>query len=333
MSAGHTLHLPAATRAGSLALLLVLTGVFAGPAGAHKVHDHAAEEAAEKSPREHLGEFRETGDDSALQTVWAELEPTLGETANAELLLDGALVAQALHKFEQARALTDRVVRVQPGNDQAWLLANSIHLVLGDHAMAASACDQLRRSSALVVVTCHARTATEQQDAIRRRLENLLASPLVVSERPDLLAWSFSVAGDLGAATAQDYTALKHYKRSLEFSESTQVRSALVDTLLRLDRVSEAEEALASCSNALPLEVRRLIVAKRLGQAETSEIRHMDETFQAWMSADDFLHAREMARFYLDVVNDQQQAARLARINYGIQREVEDRRLLERSTS
>jgi hypothetical protein len=51
----------------------------------------------------------------------------------------------------------------------------------------------------------------------------------------------------------------------------------------------------------------------------------------AWIARDDWLHAREMARFYFDVVDRPELARHLASINVSLQREPEDLRLEERT--
>jgi len=53
--------------------------------------------------------------------------------------------------------------------------------------------------------------------------------------------------------------------------------------------------------------------------------------FEAWISNEDWLHAREMTRFFVDVVDRPDLARRLALINIGLQREPEDLRLETRT--
>ena len=146
------------------------------------------------------------------------------------------------------------------------------------------------------------------------------------------LAWSFSVAGD-AAAELDAKLAVSLYERSLELAESSQVRSALVDVLLNLDRLDEAKAVLDAGSTALPLAVRRLIVARREGREGefAADIGRADRRFRHWITHGDWLHAREMARFYLDVLPRPQLARRLAAKNLELQREPEDLRLARRS--
>lgn len=151
----------------------------------------------------------------------------------------------------------------------------------------------------------------------------------------DLLAWSHNVAGDLAVAAGWDAEAINHYERSLDFAESTQVRAALVDVFLSSTEydLEDALRTLDAGSDALPLLVRRLIVSKRMYLLYDSHptVAKVQTEFQHWIENEDWLHAREMARFYLDVVEKPELARQLALINIGLQREPEDIRLEQRT--
>jgi hypothetical protein len=127
--------------------------------------------------------------------------------------------------------------------------------------------------------------------------------------------------------------AIDYYWRSIRLQESTQVRSALIDVLLAENELEQARQSLPEDTTALPLMVRRLIIANRLGIANSvkADIARADREFRNWIADEDWLHAREMARFYLDVHKQPQLARRLAVINLALQREPEDLRLEQRT--
>ena len=60
-------------------------------------------------------------------------------------------------------------------------------------------------------------------------------------------------------------------------------------------------------------------------------IRKLTHRFEHWISHEDWTHAREKTRFYLDVVERPALARRLAEINLTIQQEPEDRMLALRT--
>ncbi len=280
--------------------------------------------------------FRRSGDDRNLDAAWAELAPAIQEsTSDPETLVAAAFVAQSRHQFQYAVFLLDRALVVNSRNDEAWLLKASIHLVQGDAGRALGACKQLRGVPALVLITCQARVAVVSGDSHTTlgQLRRVLAVAGTQQIPTEILAWSLSVAGDLAAAAGDGQQAQVFYERSLALSERTQVRAALVDVLLEQSEYETALAAVSTTTTALPLVVRRLIAAKQLNRfvevADVSE--RLAYEFEKWIAREDWLHAREMTRFYLDVVDHPVRARQLADVNIGLQREPEDLRLLERT--
>ena len=329
-----------AVTTGILLLLVLAMSLMCSPALAHDVH-HAHDEPETVSAQD-MGEdvrtliraFRQTGDDRHLDEAWAQLEPLLATDApGAGELVDAATVAQARHDFEGALTLIDRALLVRPNYDQAWLTRASISLVRGDIDDAQAACDRLHGVAVLVALTCDARVAIAQGDhaIAMQRLGAVIAVVDVSSVDAESIAWALSVAGD-AAAVAEPEEAIHFYRQSLDIAESTQVRAALVDVLLSLDRIAEARDALDDGHDALPLDIRCFIVAKRAGDFESvaNDVAHADHEFRHWIEEKDWAHAREMTRFYIDVLDRPALAARLAWINLGLQREPEDLLLARR---
>lgn len=321
-------------------LFLGLALVVAEPSLAHDVdHHHKSHALTSPAPskiygpelqtdiRQLVGNFRRTGDDHYLDVAWARLEPLLVEgRSGPEVLIDAAMIAQSRHDFGEALKLVYQALERSPGNFQAWLLVASIRLVLGDNDAAAYACAQLRNVPLLVTVTCKARVALTQDATAApvRQLIALLAALPPEDSGSGLLAWSLAVAGDAMVRSEEHGQAVGYYERSLRSQESTQVRAALVDTLLLLGKYDRAETILTAGAPALPLVVRAQIVAKRIGHPSQDLIDRMDAEFQSWIRNDDWLHAREMARFYLDVLERPALARQLAVMNLTQQREPED---------
>ncbi len=303
----------------------------------HNGHHNSSDELANLSDvRALVVSFRETGNDRYLDDAWTILEPALqAGSPDPETLIAASFVAQSRHEFEYAVKLITKALAIKNNNDEGWLLLASIHLVLGQAESAAIACRQLRNVPPVVLLTCKARVALASGDheiALARLRKVLL---VVDSQRlpPDLLAWSYSVAGDLAAASGESEEAIRLYEQSLQLAERTQVRAALVDVFLSHDDDENAWQALADGSLALPLLVRRLIVAKQLGRLHElqSELSKVEREFTVWIDQEDWLHAREMARFFIDVVDRPDLARRLALINIGLQHEPEDQRLERRT--
>lgn len=314
---------------------VLLSLLLLSPVHAHEVHHGDATAVGTRyagDVQSLLELFRKTGNDDYLDRAWEKIEPALTTMPHQiDLLIDAALVAQARHEFELALELTREAIELRQDNDQAWLLLASIHLVRGNVSEAGDACSQLRHTPLLVIMTCRARVAQAKNDFVhaKAQLDRLLTVVELTQPRDELLAWSLSVAGDLAVAAEQPYQATDYYSRSLELLESTQVRAALVDVLIAEQKLGQAMNVLDTGVSALPLVIRRFIVATSWDRAGelAPDIHKADREFQSWIADSDWLHAREMARFYLDVVDRPVLARRLALINLTLQQEPEDWRL------
>lgn len=328
-------------RRGLILMALLVSTLVASPLEAHDVHAHddeqpnkSVEPASKDDVRDLLRRFRETGDDAWLDRAWTNVESELAD-GDADLLVDAAFVAQARHDFDRALDLTRRALDKRRNFDQAWLLLASVHLVRGETAAAKHACRELQQAHWLAIVGCHARVAHAEGKAgeVRARLERLLAATPELAIDPGLSAWAYGIAGDLAVAGSDSAQAIDHFTQSLGIAESTQVRAALVDVLIRENKLHDAQHVLDDGAGALPLDVRRMIVAKRSGREHeiASAVADADREFQSWIAAKDWLHAREMSRFYLDVMERPELASNLARINLTVQKEPEDQDLYRRS--
>lgn len=253
--------------------------------------------------------------------------------ANSNSLYGAAIDAQARHDFDRALHLTNDLLAQQPGDDQARLLQASLHLIRGELSEAAASCRNLRDAIPLVAVSCHARVAHAANNGaeVRRRLEGLIAISVVSQIEPELLAWALSIAGDLAASSAEPYRAMRYFRDSLEVVDNPQVRASLVDVLINEGRLLDAQHALGSGASSLSLQVQDLIVRQRLHIDVSQQAARLDRRFRHWIDHEDYEHAREMARFYLDVMTDTELAAELARINAGLQHEPEDQLLVKRT--
>ncbi len=237
---------------------------------------------------------------------------------------------QVEHRFDDALTILETALSLAPREDPGWLMAASIHLLRGAVDSAAEACRRLSNSPSLAIMTCHARVHTARgnpKKALRLLSAALQGSAAVGSE---WLAWAYGAAGD-AARSANNELAIDYYRRSLSEVDNEQVRAALVDVLLQEEMTAAADEVLDSEISSLALKVRRLIVDRRLDRLQYESVAELDRTFKRFAAAGDFTHAREMARFYLDVLPDLQLAREFAERNIAIQREPEDVLLVART--
>ncbi len=259
------------------------------------------------------------------------VESAVRNHAGIDALVFAAREAQGAHRFEEALALLAQATDRDPHHDNAWLLTSSIRLVRGETEAAANACRRLRRLPAIVIVTCSAQVLTAAGEAARAlsRLEAALAVGTLDDVPADVVAWIYSSAGD-AARPGDAALAERYYRMSLRQRENEQVRAALVDLLLNTGQVEAAEQVLAAPFESFALHVLDLLVQKARGRDTAHDAAHLDQRFRAFVAAGDYTHAREMARFYLDVSPSLEQARVVSRENLRLQREPEDLNLHRR---
>lgn len=300
------------------------------------VHD-VADAARERSgyARSRIAVFRQSGDDRELERAWRYLERDLNQDAPPyDTLVTAAYVVQAQHDFDGAMAYLHRAQSRQALTDEAWLLRASLHLLRGELEQGGAACQAISLQNFIARMFCAGRVASLKPDEAGAAYRKLVPLGHTLDEQPELNGWTRSVLGDLSAAAGDTETAITHYEQALAYNASSQVRAALVDQLIYHERWRDAWRHLQAPGQSLALHVRRYIVAPRVGQGRAVEpdIERADQGFRRWMASGDWLHAREMARFYLDVRPDEYLANRLARINYMLQKEPEDGRLVQRTS-
>lgn len=316
----------------------VLTSMALGaPAIAHEIVETSP--PPEQQPTDVRGlmqQWRESGDDAYLDTAQSMVEAAVARNSNdVSALIDMGIVAQARHDFELAESLAQDVLSRVGRNDPARLLLASIHLVRGDADAALEQCRALVQSPIPVILTCRARVAHARNmpEPSLSRLERVIALADRLAVDDGVRAWMLGVAGDLAVIAGRPDDAVEFFRESLKLARSTQVRAALTDVLLDSRLFEEALVEIDQNTRSLALIVRRWIALRELGRESEIEdaILDADHRFRHWIEHADFMHAREMARFYLDVLPRHELARELAAVNIGLQREPEDQQLVRRT--
>lgn len=277
-----------------------------------------------------VDQYRRTGNDALLERGWEVLAPQLTDTAPLDVLLAAAWLAQAAHDFERAAGLLDTVLEKRPDHGEAWLLRAAISLVQGDLSQARRACAGTMSVVPMAVTAgCFARLGARQPGGAvpaLQRLTGVLA--LEPPQQTALLGWLHGVAADVAVTAGQPVEAAEHYRVALLLAPSVVLRAAFADLLLAQGRADEALAVLDTDSGAPALVLRRLLAERSLGELDPAHVVAVDDRFAAWIASGDLRHAREMARFYLDLDPQPARALELAERNYIRQREPEDLALL-----
>lgn len=296
-------------------------------------------ERAAALARRYIEQARRDGDPRYLGYAQAALAPWWKQPraqAPAEVLVLRATLVQSNHAFDEALADLDEVVRRDPGNAQAWLTRATIQLVTGDHAGARASCARLfGRAPELVLQTCLASSGSvgSQARASYRQLERTLAA------RPDspapLRAWSLTLLAEMAERLGDHAAAETHFQAALQADpRDTYLLAAYADFLLERGRAQDVLRLLGTRTQADALLLRHALALSALGAPEAvRQTAALRARFEAARRRGDTVHRREEARFALSLAGDPAEAVRLAKLNWAVQKEPADLRILARSAA
>lgn len=289
--------------------------------------------------RRYIEQARRDGDPRYLGYAQAALAPWWNAArakAPPDVLVLRATLNQSTHSFEAALADLDEVVRRDAGNAQAWLTRATIQLVIGDYPGARTSCARLYgKTPDLVVQTCLASVGSVSgtAGASYERLRRVLAA------RPDspapLRAWTATLLGEMAERLGKHAAAEAHFREALAADpQDSYLLAAYADFLLERGRAKDVLPLLAERTQADALLLRYAIALNAAGSPEalryTAALR---ARFEAARRRGDVVHRREEARFALALDGNPAGAVRLAKLNWAVQKEPADLRILAQAAS
>lgn len=288
----------------------------------------AAARAALQRAREH-GDPRELGlAQAALAPWWARAD------APAQAVLLRARVLQARHEFDAAltdlRGLLARSELEPELRAQALLDAAALHQLRAELPEARALCGQLQPLAALPATACLAELASLSPGGDVAQSAQTLAR---LSPGRTVMPWLALMRAELAERAGDELAAPTLYHLALAGGDEVYTRAALADWLLARGRAAEALKLLERSPDAEAdaLLLRRVIALKLLGRDASAPAAQMRERLAAADRREPGRHAREQARFALDVEARPLEALRLAQANWAFQREPADALLLLRA--
>jgi len=257
--------------------------------------------------------------------------------APVEIRLQRATLRQYLHEFDVAAAELEGVLRSTPRHAQALLTLATVRRVQGRYDASGASCARLVDAGMpLYARACLAENRGLRGDwpEARREFDALLAAE---PGNADWVNWIRTSLGELEVRAGRPAQAIVQLRAALQAADESYTRIALADVLIEQSRWGEARELLgrepiASESEARLL--RRAIVARALASEEAEPLRRtMTERYaQSALRPEAVnLHARERARFALEVEGDAARALGYARANLQAQREAVDFVVMDRA--
>ncbi|MBX3332660.1 MAG: hypothetical protein KF876_00975 [Nitrospira sp.] len=288
-------------------------------------------ESAVKLATRYIEQGRSEGDPRFLGQAQAVLIPWWSEPSPppAALLLR-ATIRQTAHEFDQALADLDEVLAIEPTNAQAWLTKASILQVQARYEDARRACQRLARLTAsYVLLGCLTDIAgVTGQSAKSRALLRQVLSDTSLAGRERI--WIATILAETAARTGAIKEAEQAFAEAFKVGIKDQyLLGAYADFLLDQRRYQDVVSLLQSETKADGLLLRLAIAEQALElpafQNHTAELR---ARFAAARERGTAVHVREEARFTLALLHDADHALPLAQVNWAVQREPADARIL-----
>jgi len=279
----------------------------------------------------YISQARSTGDLRFLGYAQALLIPwTRPPSAEPQALVLMATVLQSRHEFRAALEDLDIALRARPEDPQAWLTRATVLRVLGRYADAEQSCQHLSGADAVAVLCLQGiRAVSGQLDSAYGVTRAISPQALTNTTR----AWRYSQLGEMAEALGDDSTASHWFSECLELTpDDMYTRATYADLLLRQGHPAEVLRLLSGYQSMEPMLLRVAIAQGQMGAPGLAKSRAaLEEAFELEERRGEAVHRREQARFLLDVLNQPEEALRVALINWQVQREPDDALVLLRA--
>lgn len=287
-------------------------------------------EAARAAASALIDAGRKAGNSRLVGAALGVLRPFLAKDPAPETLRLAAEARQYQHDFTGALALLDRAITLDPALLDAILMRATIQVVVGNLAKAQEDCLSLRDQRPDIAFLCQstALTLTATAPEVYKRLEGLTASDKL---NPALKEWALSLMGEIAMLQGNTEPAKAHFQAVLADNPfALRERLILADLMLKEGASQEVTDLLKDAPPVDGVLIRRALAARASGdttaaqQAQDEVAARVRQNLQLGLKA----HAREDAMYFLWLAGDPAQALERAKVNWTMQHEIDDARLL-----
>ena len=282
--------------------------------------------------RRYIEQARIEGDPRYLGYAQAALAPwwQLAQ-APSEVLVLRATLRQSTHQFALALADLDTVLQRDTDNVQAWLTRATVHLVTGNYSAAKASCMRLHsRAPALIVQACLSSIGSVNGDAVASYAKlNAMLERHPHTDR-EVRSWVQTLLAEMAARAGDQNAADAWFKQAMATgAPDSYLLGAYADFLLDQGRAPELVTLLRDKGRIDALLLRLAIALQKMQSADApAQAATLRARFDAAMLRGDTVHQREQARFELTLRGDPNTAVRLAMLNWAVQKEPADLRIL-----
>ncbi len=287
--------------------------------------------AAKAASRALINQGRAAGDGRLVGASLGLLRPFMA-SQDAEVLTLAATARQYQHDFPGALTLLDQAIALDPRDANSLLIRATIHIVRGEFAAAKTDCRRiagLPRPDLGYLCAATAETLTAKAPAIAKKLAVLSGQPQIFD--PALRPYALSLIGEIAALQGQADVAGAQFTELLTLDPGDiRVRLMLADLWLQAAKPAEVLTLLAPAPDVDGVLIRRYLAASALKQADVADTAkaELEKRFRLNLDLGLTAHAREEAQYFLYVAPNPALALARAEINWGLQHEIDDLRLL-----
>jgi hypothetical protein len=283
----------------------------------------------------YINAARNDGDPRYLGYAQAVLKPwwSLPNPPISVLVLR-ATILQSTHQFPEALLDLNNVLKQDRGNAQAWLTRATVLQVQGQFAQAKASCMHLYPlAPELVTLTCLHNVGSLNGDAANS-YATLASAYKKYEKNADSDAgtkiWVTTLLAEMAARLGDIKAAESWYQTALTLaSPDSYLLGSYADFLLDQQRSAEVVKLLKDKTRVDALLLRyALALQAQKSPLAAGQISLLDQRFEAAMLRGDTVHQREQARYELHLKNHPAIALKLAQLNWAIQKETADLRIL-----
>ncbi|MBC7476839.1 MAG: hypothetical protein H7317_01920, partial [Pseudorhodobacter sp.] len=289
--------------------------------------DPADRDAAKRAARATIDAGRDAGDSRMVGAALGILRPFLSD-ADSETLYLAATARQYQHDFSGALKLLDQALQMDPGDVNSRLSRATIQTVLGRYDLAKPDCLALQAIGP-VALLCQATALlmTAQAPAVAKRLGLMVAHPELMDAA--FQPWALGLLAELSQLNNDNATARDYLHQVLELDpKSIRDRLILADLMLQDGLANQVAQLLKDAPPTDSVLIRRVLAAEALNTDSTADRAELAKRMQLNLDPGLTAHAREEARYFLQIVDDPAIALERAEVNWALQHEYEDARLL-----
>lgn len=285
---------------------------------------------AQDAARIMIDEGRHLGDSRLVGAASGILRPFV-DAGDPETLYLSATARQYQHDFKGALTLLDRAIVTDPRGINSRLSRATIYTVLGRLDDALVECRSLSELRPDVGFLCQSTVLilTKQAPVVAKRLAQILSQPGMLTD--SLRPWAIGLQGEIAALNGDDAAAVSYFKTVID-ADPAVIRERLLaaDGLLRLHQPQGVIDMMAAAPPVDGVLLRRALALRALGNSaaaapiETELARRVKLNLDLGLTS----HAREDGLYFLLIADDPAAALERAKVNWTLQHEIEDARLL-----